>query len=315
MTLPAWVDGVLLDVETARVSALDLGLRSGIGVFETLRVRAGATFRLALHLDRLRSGGADLGIEIDTAELALAIDAIVDELARRTARARSGIDDLVLRLTVTAGPLDPEAEFPPPTIGRPTRIVTVHPAPPVPLPPARAATFVGARDLAATKSTSYAAAHRALLLARAAGADLALLVDDGHVVEAANGNLIAIVDGEVIAPPVGERALPGITRAAVLEVVRGGALTGRRVIEAPLTLDELVAADAVLVTSAVAGLRDVVAIDGAAVGRGRAGHGGAGAVEALRSAFDALVAREAQPRASDALGAREAAPGASEAGE
>lgn len=319
MTLPAWVDGELLDAATARVSALDLGLRSGIGVFETLRVRAGATFRLAQHLERARTGADALGITVDTIELATAVDVLLDEVARRHERPRDELDDLVLRLTVTAGPVDAEAEFPPPAVGRPTRLLSVHPAPALPLPPARAVTVEGGRALATTKTTSYAAAHRAMLVARTAGADVALLVEGDHVVEAANGNVLALHDDVLMAPPVGEHALPGITRAAALELVRSRALPGVTLDERPLTRAELVGADAVLISSAVAGLREVAVLDGVAIGANRHDADGtvaadedrtvdAGTVERLRAAFDALVRREAEPRATDALVRGQAGP-------
>lgn len=295
MTHPVWVDGRIVEAEAARVSALDLGLRSGIGVFETLRVRSGATFRLAAHLARARTGAASLGIALEPEELAAALDELLDEVARRLARPRSTLDDLIVRLTVTAGPIDAAADFPPRPLGRPTRILTLHPAPPLPLPPARAITVSVARALAATKSTSYAAAHLAQRTAEAAGADVALLVEDGRIVEAANGNALALVGGVLVAPPVGDRALAGVTRAALVELVASGALPDRTVEERELDLDALAAADAVLVTSAVAGLRDVIAVDGAPVGLGRGGAEGARLVQGLRDAFDALVARESAP--------------------
>lgn len=295
MSLPVWVDGRIVEAEAAHVSALDLGLRSGIGVFETLRVRAGTTFRLSAHLERARSGAASLGIALEPEGLAAALDALLDEVARRLARPRSALADLVVRLTVTAGPVDPAAVFPPAPLGRTTRILTLHPAPPLPLPPARAITVSGARALAATKTTSYAAAHLAQRTAQAAGADVALLVEDGRVVEAANGNVLALAGGVLVAPPVGDRALAGVTRAALVELVASGALPGRSVEERALDLDALAAADAVLVTSAVAGLRDVVALDGASIGLGRGGVEGAWFVQGLRDAFDALVLRESAP--------------------
>ena len=55
----AWLDGVLVDLTSARVSAFGRGALFGDGVFEVACVRNGVPFRLANHLDRLETS-ADL---------------------------------------------------------------------------------------------------------------------------------------------------------------------------------------------------------------------------------------------------------------
>lgn len=302
MSAPVWIDGRIVASDAAHVSALDLGLRSGVGVFESLRVRRGATFRLAEHLGRARIGASSLGIRLDPDELARAVEALLDAHARHASIARTALDDVVVRLTITAGPVDADAPFPPPALGPPTRIVTLHPAPPLPLPPARAITLPGGRGLAATKTTSYAFAHHAEILARAAEAELALLVEDDHVVEAATANVLALLGDTLVTPPVGERALAGILRGAVLDLVASGAVPGLAVEERALPSASVMSADAVLVGSAVSGLRDVVAIDGTAVGiarRDRATASAEATLGRLRDALDAMIARESDPIGSD----------------
>jgi para-aminobenzoate synthetase/4-amino-4-deoxychorismate lyase len=73
----------------------------------------------------------------------------------------------------------------------------------------------------------------------------ALLCDlDGAVLEAAWGNVWAVEGDALLTPPADGRLLPGVTRARLLERVPAAR-------EAPLTLDRLAAADAVLVSSSL----------------------------------------------------------------
>ena len=72
-----------------------------------------------------------------------------------------------------------------------------------------------------------------------------LVVDLGvDVLETATANVWALVDGSLITPPDDGRILPGVTRARVLH-------TRADAREAPLTLDDLEHADAILLTSSI----------------------------------------------------------------
>ena len=73
-----WVDGAVVDVATASVSAFDHGLTVGDGVFETLRVYDGTPFALRRHLDRLATSATGLGLEApDRAVVTGAISEVV----------------------------------------------------------------------------------------------------------------------------------------------------------------------------------------------------------------------------------------------
>ena len=78
-----------------------------------------------------------------------------------------------------------------------------------------------------------------------------LFDEDGSVLEATWANVFAVIEGRLWTPPLDGRILPGVTRGVVLdEAVDCGVplRIGR------LGVDQLVAADAVLLTSAVSGL-------------------------------------------------------------
>jgi para-aminobenzoate synthetase/4-amino-4-deoxychorismate lyase len=82
-----------------------------------------------------------------------------------------------------------------------------------------------------------------------------LIVDeDGAVLEGSRSNLFAVAGGVVVTPPTDGRILPGVARARTIELARAA---GIEVVERPLTLDELAAADEVFMTGGVRGVEPV----------------------------------------------------------
>ena len=282
MTLPAWIGDGLAPREGPRpgaaVDALDAGLRSGIGVFETLRAHGTATLAAERHLERLADGTRRLGI-------AMAIERLRDALHRTLAAPRA-VHEVAVRITVTAGPVSPD-RWPPEPVGRPTLIITLHPAPPLPLPAVDAVTVPARRWPADVKSTSYLASVLAQREAVARGADAAVLHDGDELLETAEGNLFAIIGSELRTPPADGRLLPGVTRALVLETA---ALLDVRPTTAPLLRAEALAADALFVTSAVSGIRTVRTLDGVPVGSTGDEVTTPALVDALRATLAALRA-------------------------
>jgi para-aminobenzoate synthetase/4-amino-4-deoxychorismate lyase len=78
------------------------------------------------------------------------------------------------------------------------------------------------------------------------GATPLILDEDGSVLEAAWANVWVREGDRLVTPPADGRLLPGVTRARLLR-------TGPHAAEEPLTLERLVAADVILLTSALRG--------------------------------------------------------------
>ena len=276
-----WVNGALLPAAEARISALDQGFRSGIGVFETFRVRSGRVLRLSAHLERLRGAAEALGIALDAGELRTAVAAVT------TGNLELG-PDLVVRLTCSAGPLDPLATFPGASLGTPAVVATAHRAPCDPPAPARVRRTEWQREPARWKTTSYLVSVLAQQQAREAGATDAVLCDAaGDPLEAATANLFLLVDGALITPPVDAGVLPGITREVVLGVA---AQVGQPVSLRRVTTAELHAAGEVFLTSAVRGVVPVAEVDGRPVRGGAPGP----VTTAVTEAYDILAVTAAE---------------------
>ena len=275
-SLPAWLSDGPADIASLDVSALDAGLRSGWGVFETLRAHGTATLGSERHVARLIAGADRLAIAVDGDH--------VHEALERTLAAPRDVHEVAVRITLTAGPVD-AAAWPPTPIGAPTLVVTLHPAPALPCPATRAVTVTATRWPADLKATSYVASILATRQAQAAGADTAVLCDGDELLETAEGNLLAIIDGALVTPEADGRLLPGVTRELALEAA--GRL-GVPVRIGPLRRDDVVRAEAVMVSSAVTGLRTLTQLDGHVLQGAGPGAGRPGAGADARTSADAL---------------------------
>lgn len=254
-----WLNGALTDHAGARLRPDDRGFTLGDGLFETLAVRDGRALRVAAHLARLRGGCETLALTLPVPDETLAA-ALADVAAANQ------VDNGTLRLTVTRGPAPRGVR--PPANPAPTVLVT---AARTELAPPSAASVVIAEStrrnafspLARIKSLNYLDGIVAAIEAARRGADDALLLNTaGNLAEATAANLFAVIDGVALTPPVADGVLPGLMRAAVLEATAGA--------ERSLAPDDLAAASEVFLTN-VGGVRPVIRIDGATVGRGRPG--------------------------------------------
>lgn len=86
-----------------------------------------------------------------------------------------------------------------------------------------------------------------------------LLIDRGEVLEAAWASVFAVHRGALFTPPLDGRILPGVTRATTIALAR---VRGIEVLERPLPLDELRAADEVFLTNSIRGVELVDSVDG-----------------------------------------------------
>src|SRR5260370_11081237 len=90
--------------------------------------------------------------------------------------------------------------------------------------------------------------------------DQVLITDEtGELLETEKANVFAVIDDVLLPPPADGRLLPGLTRASAVEA---GEECGIRVGQKPLTRGEMASGTEVFVTSWVAGVTPVAAIDG-----------------------------------------------------
>lgn len=226
----------------------DRGFLYGDGLFETILVRHKRAPLLPLHLARLTASARALAIPCDLERIAQDIDEHLATLPE---------GEHALRLTLTRG----EAL----TRGyaytgqeRPTLHLTSAPYR-RPTKPLRAITatnrIYSGSPLTRHKSLSALEKVLARTEAAQAGVDEALLLNEaGRPVEGTSHNLFILLDGQWLTPPVAEGCLPGVMRSQLLR------LLGAR--ERPLTVEDLHAAERLLLSNALLGALPLIELDG-----------------------------------------------------
>lgn len=259
----------LVDPDVPVLRADDLGVVRGESVFETMRVVGRRAGFVDAHLARLRRSAARLAVDLPVGHEGL-VDCAVGAW---------GEEDGVLRVVVTKG-------------GTAYALVT-------PVPAATVAGRAGVSAVTLTlgvpaglradapwllggvKATSYAANMAALREAEARGAQEVVYVStDGEVLEGPTSTCAWVTGGLLVTPPADEVGiLPGTTMAVALSLAErlGIPYAVRRG-----SVDELRAADEVLLLGSVRGVAPVLSLDGAPFPAGPV-------TRALAEAFEAAL--------------------------
>jgi branched-chain amino acid aminotransferase len=284
-----WLDGRLVDWDAARVHVLTHTLHYGLGVFEGIRCYRteggrSAVFRLPEHVKRLFDS-AHINLMTIPFSREVVSDAIVETL--RANRLTEGyirplvfIGDGVMGLNPADNPI---------------RVAVIAYAWGKYLGEegiergirARVSSFqrhyVNAKMTKGKTCGDYVNSILAKREALLDGYDEAILLDaQGYVAEASGENLFVVREGEICTPPLAP-VLGGITRATVIELA---AEKGMRVIERPITRDELYIAEEIFLTGTAAEVTPVREVDRRQVGDGRRGP----ITKALQAAFFDVVA-------------------------
>jgi branched-chain amino acid aminotransferase len=96
--------------------------------------------------------------------------------------------------------------------------------------------------------------------------EVVLLNEHGEVAECTSANIFAVFGEEIYTPPLDSGCLPGVTRELLLKEIR---VSGLRISERKLNLDDLESADEIFVTSTTRDILPVSEIEGLRIaGRG-----------------------------------------------
>lgn len=265
MSRTVYVNGDFLPEEDAKISVFDRGFLFADGVYEVTSVMDGKLIDFNGHRDRLHRSLSEL-------EMPAPVDD--DELLRihRELVARNGIEEGLVYLQVTRGAADRDFAYPAdpqPSLVMFTQTLNLSAS-----PKAEVGLKVmsiedlrwGRRDI---KTVQLLYPSMGKMKARAAGADDAWMVEDGHVTEGTSNNAYIVTrDGRIVTRDLSRAILHGITRAAVLRFAREAQMV---VEERPFTLDEAKGAAEAFVTSATTFVMPVVSIDGEQIGDGTPG--------------------------------------------
>jgi branched-chain amino acid aminotransferase len=276
-------NGGIREANEPILSPGQIGLLSGWGVFSTLQVVEGVPFAFERHWARMSRDAAVFHVPMpdDPDRLrGLLLDLIAANRARNS----------TLRLVVVRNGGGKWAG--PSTAAFDTIALTADPAA---WGEGAKLTYVAqarhaACPFAGNKVLSWAMNLTWFESAQARGFDEAILLNErGEVSECTSANIFAAKGAEVWTPPLSSGCLPGITREVVL---RETAASGVKVVERPITPEELEASDEVFITSTTRNLLPVLEIEGRKIRRRGAAR------TALQKAFSDYVSRYIAERAA-----------------
>ncbi|PRY75232.1 D-alanine transaminase [Yoonia maritima] len=263
-----YVNGEYLPENEAKISIFDRGFLMADGVYEVTSVLDGKLIDFDGHAKRLERSLDELDMPRP--------DALPDLLdVHRELVRLNGIEEGMIYLQITRGaPDDRDFAFPDPETTKPTVVLFTQNKPGLAdNPTAKKGIKVisiadqrwARRDI---KTVQLLYPSMGKMMAKAAGADDAWMVEDGAVTEGTSNNAYIVKGNTIITRNLGNEILHGITRAAVLRFAREAQM---QVEERSFTIAEAQEADEAFITSASTFVMPVVDIDGASIGTGTPG--------------------------------------------
>ena len=251
-----YFNGQIGDYEELMIPFSDRSVFFGDAVYDAVLLLDRKAFALDLHLDRLYRSCSlmDIAFDMPREELKKEIDKLLNE---------TEMGEAMLYLQVTRGAAPRKHEFPANT--QPNLLMYTSG---ISLPPKdKRATLMSMEDVrflyCHIKTTNLIPNVFAAQKATGAGFTEALMHRGDRVTEAAHSSILMIQNGTVIMPPLDELILPGITRAIVHQVCEENNIP---VEVRVFTVDELMAADEIMLCSTTKNVLFVYEVDGKEVG-------------------------------------------------
>lgn len=271
-----FLNGKLLSLGEARVSPRDYGYLYGYGLYETMRSYNGSVFRLEDHLQRLEEVASLLGMQgipsrdwlRSAVHLTLAANSLVSARIRLT-------------LSAGEGSLVPDLK----SCKQPAVIIFCTEYQPTCLQTHRqmaeerylrgySAIFSSIirnskSPLVCFKSANTLECMLARQEARDKGTDEAVFLNEqGQVAEGSSTNIFIASGGKLLTPDEDTGILAGITRKVVFEIA---GQKGIEVLSRKLYRDDLCRADEAFLTNSIIEIMPLTAVNGRAIGNGKAG--------------------------------------------
>ena len=263
-----YYEGKFLPAEAVSIPVSDHVIQRGVGVFDLVRTSSRRPVQLTMHLERLFSSAAQLGIEMPWN---------IGELKKLVLEGIGRLEGEVLaKVFVTGGDsFVDECRFPSPRL-----FCTFEP---LVLPPAevyqkgvRLYPVLHGRTNPTAKSIDYASSYEKNR--HDPEAFEVVYCPDGQITEAAHSTFFLVKDGVIITAP-SERVLAGTTRAILLQLMGEARLPVQ--LRCP-RLDEITQASEAFITGSIKGVAPVVAVGELPVGSGAVGPVTARVAELLR---------------------------------
>lgn len=259
-----YLNGAYLPKEEARLSPDDRGFLFADGIYEVVRSYGGRFFALDAHLARMTRGLKAIRIQgVEASTVATICREIVE---RNDLRGK----DVTVYLQVTRGVAPRTHWFPDPGVP-PTVYASATAFAPKADPTVGVSVITQPDQRWARcdiKTVALLPNCLAVQAARESGAQEALLVRDGVVLEGTHSSFFGVVDGEVRTAPANNYILPSITRHTALDLC---AEHGIPVRPEPVLLEELPRASELFLAGTTMEIMPITRVDGERVGVGTPG--------------------------------------------
>jgi len=263
--LQVYIKDRLYHRDEAKVSVFDSAVQGGDAVWEGLRVYPEGVVCLDKHLNRLQASAKPLAfVDVPTKDE-------VKKAIKMTLEANGMTDDTHIRLTLTRGEKITSGMDPRLNQNGSCLIVLAEWKPLVYDNNSGIKVLSSSQRRNAPQFLDSKIHHNNLLnnilakiQANVAGKDAGLMLDERGFVAELNGSNVFMVKGNKILTPYAHACLPGITRNTVMELC---AAEGIELLEADISLSEMMNADGVFATGTMGELTPIVEIDGRSIAK------------------------------------------------
>ena len=254
-----YLDGSWLSEEELKISAFDISVLRGFGVFDFLRTYNQVPFYLEDHLNRLNNSAKQLAMSMPVSKAEL--EKIISEGIKKNS---SKADEFNIRIVLTGGISEDSI-----SVGKGSLIVIFEPAHDYPeehyTRGVKVATFRLMRQIPQAKSLNYMAGVGALAEAKKQGAIELIHVDgQGNIYEGMTSNFFAVINDKLVTAKAG--ILEGITKRVVYELAQD---LGIEIVERFPKTDEIKKFQEAFVTASNKEIMPVVQIDKEIIGDGK----------------------------------------------
>jgi branched-chain amino acid aminotransferase len=271
-----FLNGQWVSAEDLKLSAFDLSVARGYGIFEQFRTYNKRLFRVNDHLDRLKRSAELLGLTLPIPRGE--IKALAEE-----GLTKNDYPETTVRTIVTGGVSEDLI-----TPGKPSLIMIFKPvktpAPEVYTNGVKVITWPNRRFTPEAKTLSYSDAVMAMKKAQNEGVFEALYTDpvSGEILEGTASNAFFVKDGALFTAPGG--VLRGVTRKIVMELAEKLSI---KYYEQRTTIADLSSVEEVFITATSKQVVPVVQVDDIVIADGKVGP----ISRRLKQAFEELAAQ------------------------
>ncbi len=259
-----WMNGAFIDRSEAKVDIEDRGYQFGDGIYEVIRVYNGKLFTASEHLERLLSSGDKLSIKIEytVEELKMLMEELVD---------KNNLETGIVYMQVTRGASSRNHAFPsedtPPTYIAYTKEVKI---PFEQMDNGVSAITVEDIRWSRCDIKSLNLLGNVIAKQKAAEADCyeSIQYRDLTVTEGSSSNIWIMKDNIVKTHEANQFILNGITRQKIIQLCKENEI---EVLEESFTIEDLIDADEVFLSSTTAEVMPIISINNVPVGNGEIG--------------------------------------------